>query len=186
MEKKAELPKPTPRRFVPPRTDTVQTKLEVPASLMADVPDINPTAVGDLTGLTALNGGGYGGSIGNGTGGGLGGGNGVGVGLGRGGSGSGGGVYRPGNGVTNPVPIYRPEPQYSEEARKAKWQGAVLLSLVVDENGKPQQIKVIRPLGLGLDEKAIEAVSQWKFKPGTLNGKPVAVTAQVEVSFRLL
>jgi TonB family protein len=82
--------------------------------------------------------------------------------------------------------IYRPEPQYSEEARKAKWQGAVLLSLVVDESGKPTGIKVVRPLGLGLDEKAIEAVQQWKFKPGTKDGKPVSVAAQIEVTFRLL
>lgn len=185
MEKKAELPKPTLRQFVPPRTDQVQTKLEVPASLMVDVPDINPTAIGDITGLNALNGTGYGNGIGTGGGGGIGPGKGLGVDAGTGG-GTGGGVYKPGNGVSNPVPIYRPEPQYSEEARKAKWQGAVLLSLVVDENGKPQQIKVIRPLGLGLDEKAIEAVMQWKFKPGTLNGKPVAVAAQIEVTFRLL
>jgi protein TonB len=183
--KKAELPKPTPRQFVPPRTDPAQTKLEVPASLMADLPDIAPTAVGNLTGLNALNGSGYGGGIGTGSGGGIGPGKGAGVGPGSGG-GSGGGAYRPGGGVTNPVAIYKPEPQYSEEARKAKWQGAVLLSLVVDESGNPIDIKVIRPLGLGLDEMAIKAVSQWKFKPGTLNGKPVKVQAQIEVTFRLL
>ena len=62
----------------------------------------------------------------------------------------------------------------------------MLLSLVVDESGNPIDIKVIRPLGLGLDEMAIKAVSQWKFKPGTLNGKPVKVQAQIEVTFRLL
>ena len=132
-----------------------------------------------------MNGSGYGGGIGTGSGGGVGSGKGNGVGPGSGG-GSGGGAYRPGGGVTNPVALYKPEPQYSEEARKAKWQGAVLLSLVVDENGKPIQIKVIRPLGLGLDEKAIEAVSQWKFKPGMKDGKPVPVQAQIEVTFRLL
>jgi TonB family protein len=135
--------------------------------------------------LNALNGSGYGSGIGTGAGGGIGGGKGLGVGPGSGG-GSGGGAYRPGGGVTNPVAIYKPEPQYSEEARKAKWQGAVLLSLVVDESGNPIDIKVIRPLGLGLDEMAIQAVSQWKFKPGTLNGKPVKVQAQIEVTFRLL
>jgi len=141
--------------------------------------------IGALNGLTAMAGGGSGAGFGNGKGGGIGNGNGNGVGDGSGG-GRGGGVYRPGGGVTNPKPIYRPEPQYSEEARKAKWQGSVLLSLVVDENGKPVQIKVIRPLGLGLDEKAIEAVSQWKFEPGKKDGKPVAVAAQIEVTFRLL
>jgi protein TonB len=183
--KKADLPKPTPRPFVPPTVDHFQTKLEAPASLVADLPDIDPTAIGNLTGLNAMNGSGYGGGIGNGSGGGIGNGKGPGFGNGSGG-GNGGGAYRPGGGVTNPVALYKPEPQYSEEARKAKWQGAVLLSLVVDENGKPIQIKVIRPLGLGLDEKAIEAVSQWKFKPGMKDGKPVPVQAQIEVTFRLL
>jgi periplasmic protein TonB len=181
--KKADLPKPA-RQFVAP-TEPVQTRLAAPISVNADLPDINPTDVGALTGLATMAGAGAGAGFGNGKGGGVGNGNGNGVGTGNGG-GSGGGVYRPGGGVTNPVPIYRPEPQYSEEARKAKWQGAVLLSLVVDETGKPIDIKVVRPLGLGLDEKAIEAVSQWKFKPGTLNGKPVKVQAQIEVTFRLL
>jgi len=181
--KKADLPKPA-RQFVAP-TEPVQTRLAAPISVNADLPDIHPADVGNLTGLAAMAGAGAGAGFGNGKGGGIGGGNGNGVGPGSGG-GSGGGVYRPGGGVTNPVPIYKPEPQYSEEARKAKWQGAVLLSLVVDETGKPIDIKVVRPLGLGLDEKAIEAVSQWKFKPGTLNGKPVKVQAQIEVTFRLL
>jgi len=181
--KKAELPRPA-RQFVAP-TEPVQSRLAAPISVNADLPDINPTDVGNLTGLAAMAGAGAGAGFGNGKGGGIGNGNGNGFGNGTGG-GSRGGVYLPGGGVTNPVPIYRPEPQYSEEARKAKWQGAVLLSLVVDENGKPVQIRVIRPLGLGLDEKAIEAVSQWLFKPGMLNGKPVKVQAQIEVTFRLL
>jgi TonB family protein len=95
------------------------------------------------------------------------------------------GAYRPGGGVTNPIPINRAEPQYTEEALQAKWQGAVLLSMVVDETGKPINIHVVRPLGLGLDEKAIEAVQQWTFKPGTKDGTPVAVQAQIEITFRL-
>ncbi len=94
-------------------------------------------------------------------------------------------AYRPDGGVSNPIPLYRTEPQYSEEARHANWGGAVLLSIVVDETGKPTNIRVIRPLGLGLDEKAIEAVSQWKFQPGTKDGAPVPVQAQIEVNFRL-
>ena len=97
-----------------------------------------------------------------------------------------GGVYRPGDGVTNPIPTYKPEPQYTEEARAAKWQGSVLLSVVIDASGTPRNISVIRPLGLGLDEKAIEAVSQWRFQPGTKEGAPVSVQAQIEVTFRLL
>jgi protein TonB len=181
--KKAELPKPA-RQFVAP-TEPVQTRLAAPISVNADLPDINPAEVGNLTGLTAMAGAGAGAGFGNGKGAGIGNGDGNGVGSGTGG-GLGGGVYRPGNGVTNPTVIYQQEPQYSEEARKAKWQGSVLLSLVVDENGKPIDIKVVRPLGLGLDEKAIEAVSKWTFKPGMRDGKPVKVQAQVEVTFRLL
>lgn len=183
--KKADLPKPAPRQFVAPRVDPVQTRLEVPATIVSDLPDLNSNNVGNITGLSALNGNGYGGGIGNGVGGGVGDGSGVGVGPGSGG-GAGGGVYRPGNGVSAPVLVYKPEPQYSEEARKAKWQGVVTLSLVVDEMGKPMDIKVIRALGLGLDEKAIEAVRMWLFKPGLRNGKPVKVMAQVEVTFRVL
>jgi TonB family protein len=95
------------------------------------------------------------------------------------------GVYSPGNGVTNPVPTYHPDPQYTEEARNAKWQGAVMVSVVIDATGTPTNIKVVRPLGLGLDEKAIEAVQQWRFRPATKDGVPVSVQAQIDVTFRL-
>ena len=181
--KKADLPK--PRKFVQPPTTPVQTKLELPSSLLDYTPSIDPQDIGAQTGQNLMAGTGSGGGFGSGKGGGIGSGNGNGVGPGSGG-GSGGGAYRPGGGVTNPVPIDHPEPQYSEEARKAKWQGAVMLSLVVDEHGKPINIHVIRPLGLGLDEKAVEAVSKWTFKPGMKDGKPVPVQAQIEVTFRLL
>ncbi len=96
------------------------------------------------------------------------------------------GVYRIGGGVSAPVPISRAEPEYTEQARAAKWQGAVLLQVTVDENGVPQNIQVIRPLGMGLDQKAIEAVQKWRFKPGTKDGQPVPVLANIEVNFRLL
>jgi TonB family protein len=81
---------------------------------------------------------------------------------------------------------FRPEPEYSEEARKAKWSGAVTISLVVDVNGMPKDIQVIKALGMGLDQKAIEAVQKWRFRPGTKDGKPVPVQAVIEVNFRLL
>jgi TonB family protein len=128
---------------------------------------------------------GSGGGIGSGSGGGVGSGRGPGFGPGEGG-GIGGGVYRIGGGVTAPTLIHKVEPEYSEEARKAKFQGTVVLYVVVDEKGMPRDIKVVRPLGLGLDEKAVEAVEKWRFRPGYLNGKAVAVAATVEVNFRLL
>jgi len=95
-------------------------------------------------------------------------------------------VRRVVGGVSAPVAIYKIEPVYTEEARKAKFQGAVGLSITVDERGLPRNFKVVKPMGVGLDEKAIEAVQQWRFKPAQLNGKPVAVLAAVEVNFRLL
>jgi len=130
------------------------------------------------------NGVGSGGGIGSGSGGGVGVGEGPGVGAGRGG-GTGGGVFRVGGGVSAPRPVFTPDPEYSEEARKAKYQGTCVLWLIVGPDGKPRDIKVSRTLGLGLDEKAIEAVKQWKFEPAMKDGKPVAVQINVEVSFRL-
>ena len=102
------------------------------------------------------------------------------------GGGFGGGVYRIGGGVSAPSVLSKVEPEYSEEARKAKWQGTVVLQLVVDDQGRPQNLKVLRSLGLGLDQKAIEAVEKWRFKPGMKDGKAVPVMATIEVNFRLL
>ena len=107
---------------------------------------------------------GSGGGIGSGSGGGVGSGRGPGVGPGWGG-GIGGGAYRVGGGVTAPRLIYGPEPEFSEEARKAKYQGTVVLWLVVGPDGRTHDIRVQQSLGMGLDEKAIEAIRQWKFDP---------------------
>lgn len=96
------------------------------------------------------------------------------------------GAFKVGNGVSAPVVLSKTEPVYSEQARSAKLQGSVQLNLVVDENGLPQQITVARPLGMGLDEKAIEAVRRWRFRPGMKDGHPVAVEATIAVNFRLL
>jgi TonB family protein len=93
-------------------------------------------------------------------------------------------AFRIGGGAA-PVPIVRVAPEYSEEARQAKWQGSVLLQVTTDEKGVPQNIKIVRPLGMGLDQKAIEAVRQWRFEPGLKDGKPVPVTANLELNFRL-
>ena len=89
------------------------------------------------------------------------------------------------NGVTVPQVIYNPEPSFSDEARKAKVQGVVLLMLVVGKDGRPYDIRVGQSLGMGLDEKAIEGVGRWRFKPATLNGRPVATQIAVEVNFHL-
>ncbi len=132
----------------------------------------------------ASNGPGFGGGIGSGSGGGVGSGRGPGVGPGYGG-GIGGGIYRIGGGVSAPRAIYSPDPEYSEEARKAKYQGTVVLWMVVGADGRPREIKVVRSVGLGLDEKAIEAVRTWKFEPARKDGRPVAVQIAVEVDFRL-
>jgi TonB family protein len=96
------------------------------------------------------------------------------------------GVYRIGPGVSPPVPTFQPEPQYTEEARQARIQGGILLSLVVGADGRARDIKVVRSLGYGLDEKAIEALEKWTFRPAQKDGKPVPVIASVEVFFRLL
>lgn len=130
------------------------------------------------------NGTGSGGGIGSGSGGGVGSGRGPGVGPGWGG-GIGGGPYRVGGGVSAPKPLFTPDPEYSEEARKAKYQGVVVLWLVIGADGRPHEIRVARPLGMGLDEKAIEAVRTWRFDPAKKDGQAVAVQMNVEVSFRL-
>ena len=88
-------------------------------------------------------------------------------------------------GVTLPQVIFNPEPSFSEEARKAKAQGIVLLLLVVGKDGHPYDIRVRQSLGMGLDEKAIEAVNRWRFKPATFNGQPVATKIAVQVDFHL-
>jgi TonB family protein len=93
-----------------------------------------------------------------------------------------------GEDVHRPKLIFKQEPKYTEEAREAKVEGTVLLSLTIDTDGSTKDIKVVRGLGYGLDEKAIEAASTWKFEPARLrkNNLPVAVSANVEINFRLL
>jgi protein TonB len=163
-------------------------KLEVDPSIVAPpLPQPNMPDLGDpLSRLptVASNGTGGGGGIGSGNGGGVGSGEGPGFGPGHGG-GAGGGAYRVGGGVSAPKAIYAPDPEYSEEARKVKHMGTVVLWLVVGADGKPRDIRVSRTLGLGLDEKAIEAVKNWRFEPAMRDGKPVAVQINVEVNFHL-
>jgi len=190
---KGALPKVAPRQFTPPSAvvQNLNPKLVMDPTIIAQpdakLPQIDSPNYGDpLSKFGVLsNGTGSGGGIGSGSGGGVGPGHGAGFGPGSGGN-AGGGVYRIGGGVSQPVPIYRPDPDYSEEARKAKYQGTVILAIVVDEKGNPRDVRVVKPLGLGLDQKAIEAVEKWRFRPGMKDGHPVKVMAQIEVNFRLL
>jgi len=190
---KGRLPKAAVREFVPPQAvqANLNAKMTMEPSILAPpdvvLPNVNMSVYGDPLGKIGppSNGTGSGGGIGSGKGGGVGSGEGGGVGPGSGG-GFGGGVFRVGGGVTAPVLVYKKEPEYSEEARKAKYQGTVTLYVEVAPNGKATNIKVLHSLGLGLDEKAIEAVKQWTFKPGLKDGKPVTVAASIEVNFRLL
>jgi protein TonB len=187
---KGKLPKVAPKQFVPPQLQRVeQPKLVMEPTIIAQaeaLPKVNLPMLGDpLSGLSAPSQGSGSGGFGSGRGGGVGSGSGAGFGPGSGG-GTGGGAYRVGGGVSAPSVLFKVEPEYSEEARKAKFQGTVVLAIVVDPTGKARDIRVIRPLGLGLDEKAIEAVMKWRFKPGFKDGAAVPVQATVEVNFRLL
>jgi TonB family protein len=187
-----KAPRPAPRQFTPPTVkppDNPKLPMEPTIIAQADapIPQVNAPVWGDPLSKIGVpsNGPGSGGGIGSGKGGGVGSGSGAGFGPGSGGN-MGGGAYRIGGGVSAPALIYKVEPEYSEEARKAKWQGVVVLAVVVDEKGQPQNLRVVRSLGLGLDQKAIEAVEKWRFRPGMKDGRPVPVQATIEVNFRLL
>ncbi len=183
---KGAAPKPALKSFIPPALAVPKPQLPVVPTINAPAPVIQADNYADpLSKLNDLSGGQGSQGLGSGHGGGVGSGNGDGYGPGSGG-GTGGGVYRVGGEVSAPVLVSKTEPEYSEEARKAKYSGTVLLSLVVDANGLPRDIKVVRPLGLGLDEKAIEAVQKWRFRAGMKGGHAVATAATIEVSFRLL
>jgi TonB family protein len=190
---KGRLPKAALRQFTPPSAVVLNPdpKLAMEPSIVAPpdvrLPTVNMAQYGDPLGKIGIasNGPGSGGGIGTGHGGGVGSGNGLGFGPGESG-GVGGGVFRVGGGVTAPMLVSKVEPEYSEEARKAKYQGTVLLYVEIDATGKAQNVRVLHSLGLGLDEKAMEAVKKWKFRPGYKDGKAVTVVASIEVNFRLL
>jgi len=93
-------------------------------------------------------------------------------------------IYHVGGEVSSPKLIYAPNPEFSEKALKANYQGACVVTLIVDAQGKPQRVKVVRHLGMGLDQKAVEAVQQYKFTPALLHGEPVSVEVHIEVNFR--
>ena len=94
-------------------------------------------------------------------------------------------VYRTGKGVSIPRATYQPSPEYSDKARKRKIEGIVMLSAVVTSTGGVSDIHVTKGLGYGLDEKAVQALSRWKFEPAMKDGKPVSVEIVIEQNFRL-
>lgn len=188
---KGKPPKFDMNQITPPAVIVKNENPKLAVEQTVAVPDIvrvptSQTEVGDplSKGLIASNGTGVGAGIGSGSGGGVGSGSGRGLGPGFG-AGTGGGVFRVGGGVSAPRPVYSPDPEYSEEARKAKYQGVVVLYVVVDPNGRARDIRVQRSLGLGLDEKAIEAVRTWRFEPARKDGQPVPVAVNIEVNFSL-
>lgn len=190
---KGRAPKFSPRQFVPP---AVVVNNPTPVLMMdptligpadTQLPNNNLPVWGDP--LAKLgppsNGPGSGGGIGSGKGGGVGPGNGAGFGPGAGG-GVGGGVYRTGGGMIAPILVHRVDPEYSEEARKARYSGVVVVYMEIDVTGRPCNLRIVKGVGLGLDEKAMEAVSQWRFKPGLKDGRPVVWSGQVDCAFHLL
>ena len=189
---KGRLPKPSNKQLTPPtpRIRNPRPLLPVEPTVivpqLAQLPAIDLPDYGDPLGIPGppSPGPGSGGGIGTGTGTGVGPGEGAGVGPGKGG-GIGGGVFRVGGGVTPPTVLSRIEPVYSEEARKAKYQGVVVLSAIVRKDGSIEILKVVRSLGLGLDENAIRALKGWRFRPGMKGGKPVDVALNIEVNFSL-
>src|SRR5580704_12609280 len=184
---KGHPPKPAPRVFTPPVMTIQDTRplLEMPPTVLSAVDAQLPTLnlpLGSLTGVSGPQSGGPGsGGIGHGNHGGNGDQDGPG-----GGDGPDGFTGLHGRNVTQPVLLSRNDPEYSDEARKAKLQGIVELGIEVNAAGQVTNVRVLRSLGLGLDERAIEAVRQWKFRPGTVDGKAVSTRAMVEVNFRLL
>jgi TonB family protein len=170
-----------PKLAIEPAVD-VQQNIKLPDNPM--LPNVG--MLNSSNNVVLSNGQGAHGGMGSGSGGGLGSGSGNGVGPGSGGN-IGGGVFQVGNGVTAPVATYQPEAEFSEEARRAKYEGTVLIGLIVDAQGRPQNVHVVRSLGMGLDEKALEAVRQYRFKPAYNKAlhKPVPVMVDVEVNFRL-
>jgi TonB family protein len=162
-------------------------QLMIPAKTLGDAQTSLPGAIDGPPGPpTPSQGSGSGGGAGTGTGTGIGPGNGSGLGPGSGG-GTGGGVFRPGSGITNPIPIVKPEPKYTSDAMRARIQGTVWVRCVVTLQGVCSDLAVERSLDstFGLDEEAIKSVKLWKFRPGMRQGVPVPVEVIIEVGFTL-
>lgn len=173
-------PKAAKQQFTPPTVIVQQkSKLMMEPTVVADLKAPVSPQIGDPLSklMTPSNGVGVGGGIGSGSGGG--------VGSGHGGPGVGPGIFHVGDGVSAPRAIYSPDPEFSDEARKAKYQGVVVLNIIVGTDGKVHNPRVVRSLGMGLDEKAVEGIKTWKFDPSKKDGRAVAVEMNIEVTFNL-
>ena len=162
-------------------------QINIPAATLASATESLPGAIEAPPGPPTP-------SLGSGSGGGAGTGQGTGIGPGRGsglgdgfGGGTGGGAYRPGNGVMLPVVIREVKPQYTSDAMRAKVQGSVTIQAIVRTDGTVGDVSVVRSLDstFGLDEEAIKAARQWRFRPGTRFGEPVPVIITIELMFTL-
>jgi TonB family protein len=175
---------PEPTQEVKPEPPK-QEEINIPAQTLAAATETAPGAI-DPTQSTASQGIGTGGGAGTGSGTGIGSGQGSGLGAGSGG-GTGGGVYRPGNGVQLPSVEREVKPQYTAEAMRAKVQGTVLLECVVLPDGSVGNVEIQKSLDstFGLDQEAIKAAKQWRFRPGTRLGQPVPVLVTIELTFTL-
>jgi len=189
---KGRIPKLDTKQITPPqivRNDhpklAVEPTIIMPKNIplpQVDMPNLGMPTSNQVQ--LASNGTGSGAGMGSGKNGGLGSGTGGGYGPGSGG-GTGGGVYHVGGGVSPPTVISSVDPEYSDEARRAKYTGIVVVTLIVDTQGNPQHVSVVRRLGMGLDEKAVEAVRQYKFRPAMYQGHAVPVEVNIEVNFQI-
>lgn len=186
---KGHLPTVLRIQAAPPQISRIDhPKLAVEPTMQVKIPDNNNLA--DL-GMAksprialASQGKGSGSGFGQGLGGGIGASHGIGAGPGSGG-GYGGGLMSVGGGVAAPEVIHSVEPEFTEDARRTNFQGSVSIKLIVDTQGNPQNVQLVRHLGMGLDEKAVEAVRQYKFKPAMYQGHPVSVQIVIDVDFHL-
>ncbi len=172
-------PRAVAKIFVPPMAVRIEDPKLAVQQAIVDAPDIHidATETGDPLGAAGPLSGGPGGPFG------IGGGPGDSFGNG---SRQGTISYRALGITQEPKLLHAEEPEYSDEARKARYQGSVLLAIDVDTDGRVTNVRVLRSLGLGLDERAIAAVLKWKFRPAMAGGRPVTAPAQVQVTFHLL
>jgi periplasmic protein TonB len=181
---KGQLPKFAETQITPPKAPPLEEpKIRMPDPTIEVQKDLRMTN-NNMPNMGMPNSPLLGNSMGNGSGTGIGSGNGSGLGPGSGGN-YGGGPKRIGGGVSAPQLVFQVDPEFSEEARKAKFMGVVTVNLWVDENGNPTHVRVARGVGMGLDQKAVDAVKQYKFKPAMEGGKPVTVELNIEVNFQI-